>query len=49
MGEGLMDDIGVGAEVREYRLTATGRKQLQAALNEYRWTSRGIALVLVNA
>ena len=38
-----------GREVREYRLTAMGRKQLEAAVTEYKRTSRGIALVLDNA
>ena len=38
-----------GREVREYRLTATGRKQLEAALTEYKRTSRGIGLVLDSA
>lgn len=38
-----------GREVREYRLTASGRKQLEAALAEYRRTSRAIGLVLEHA
>jgi len=38
-----------GREVREYRLTASGRKQLEAALAEYQRTSRAIGLVLDNA
>ena len=37
-----------GREVREYRLTPNGRKQLDAALAEYRRTSRAIGLVLDN-
>jgi hypothetical protein len=35
--------------VREYRLTAGGRKQLDTALAEYRRTSQAIDLVLDNA
>jgi PadR family transcriptional regulator PadR len=38
-----------GREVREYRLTATGRRQLDAALAEYRRTSRAIGLVIDKA
>jgi PadR family transcriptional regulator PadR len=38
-----------GREVREYRLTPDGRKQLQSALAEYKRTSRAIGLVLDNA
>jgi PadR family transcriptional regulator PadR len=38
-----------GREVREYRLTADGRRQLEAALSEYKRTSRAIGLVLDNA
>jgi transcriptional regulator len=38
-----------GREVREYRLTPSGRKQLETALAEYRRTSRAIDLVLDNA
>jgi PadR family transcriptional regulator, regulatory protein PadR len=38
-----------GREVREYRLTANGRKRLDAALAEYRRTSRAIGLVLDNS
>jgi PadR family transcriptional regulator, regulatory protein PadR len=38
-----------GREVREYRLTPNGRKQLEAALAEYRRTSRAIGLVLDNS
>jgi PadR family transcriptional regulator PadR len=37
-----------GREVREYRLTRSGRKQLETALAEYRRTSRAIDLVLDN-
>ena len=35
-----------GREVREYRLTAAGRKQLETELAEYRRTSRAIGWVL---
>ena len=38
-----------GREVREYRLTPAGRKQLDAALAEYRRTSRAIDLILDQA
>ena len=38
-----------GREVREYRLTPGGRKQLEAAVAEYRRTSKAIGLVLDNA
>jgi PadR family transcriptional regulator PadR len=38
-----------GREVREYRLTAGGRKQLSTALAEYRRTSQAIDLVLDHA
>jgi DNA-binding PadR family transcriptional regulator len=38
-----------GREVREYRLTAAGKKQLESALAEYKRTSRAIGLVLENA
>ncbi len=38
-----------GREVREYRLTPAGRRQLAAAFAEYRRTSRAIGLVLDNA
>jgi PadR family transcriptional regulator, regulatory protein PadR len=38
-----------GREVREYRLTAAGRKQLDAELADYRRTSRAIGLVLDKA
>lgn len=38
-----------GREVREYRLTPRGRKQLEAALAEYRRTSRAIGMVIDNA
>ena len=40
---------GSGREVREYRLTPGGRKQLEAAIAEFRRTSGAIALVLDNA
>ena len=38
-----------GREVREYRLTPAGRKQLDAAIAEYQRTSRAIGLVLDQA
>lgn len=38
-----------GREVREYRLTAAGRKQLEAAMTEYRRVNRAIGLLLDNA
>ena len=38
-----------GREVREYRMTPAGRRQLEAALSEYQRTSRAIGLVLDNA
>jgi PadR family transcriptional regulator PadR len=38
-----------GREVREYRLTAAGRKQLASALEDYRRTSVAIGQVLDNA
>ena len=38
-----------GREVREYRLTADGHKQLDAVLAEYRRTSRAIGWLLDNA
>ena len=38
-----------GREVREYRLTPAGRKQLEAAVAEYRRTSRAIDLILDQA
>ena len=38
-----------GREVREYRLTPSGRKKLQAALAEYRRVGRAIDLLLDGA
>jgi transcriptional regulator len=38
-----------GREVREYRLTPAGRKQLEAALGEYQRTSVAINEILDNA
>ena len=35
-----------GRDVREYRLTSDGRRQLELALAEHRRTSRAIGLVL---
>jgi transcriptional regulator len=37
-----------GREVREYRLTAAGRKQLESARMEYERVSEGIGLILDN-
>src|SRR5215475_6258546 len=37
-----------GRQVREYRLTATGRKQLELELNEYRRVNRAIETLLDN-
>jgi transcriptional regulator len=38
-----------GREVREYQLTTSGRKQLEAALAAYKRTNRAIGFVLDNA
>ena len=38
-----------GRQVREYSLTPAGRKQLEAALTEYRRVSRAVSLLLDNA
>jgi transcriptional regulator len=38
-----------GREVREYRLTSAGRKQLDAEMTEYRRVSDAIGLLLDNA
>jgi PadR family transcriptional regulator len=38
-----------GREVREYRLTARGRKQLETALSEYQRMSLAVGEVLDNA
>ena len=38
-----------GRDVREYRITASGRKQLDAELAEYRRTARAIGLLLASA
>ena len=38
-----------GREVREYRLTASGRRQLEAELAEYRRVSSAIGLLLDGA
>ena len=38
-----------GRQVREYRLTAAGRWQLEAEVAEYRRTARAIALLLDEA
>jgi PadR family transcriptional regulator PadR len=38
-----------GRQVREYRLTASGRKQLDSELDEYRRVSHAIKTLLENA
>lgn len=38
-----------GREVREYRLTASGRKQLGAELAEYRRATEAIGLLIESA
>ena len=38
-----------GRDVREYRLTPSGRKQLDAALTEYRRVTRALGLLLEEA
>jgi transcriptional regulator len=38
-----------GRDVREYRLTPAGRKQLEAALAEYRRVTRAVGLLLDHA
>jgi PadR family transcriptional regulator, regulatory protein PadR len=38
-----------GRQVREYRLTASGKKQLDSELTEYRRVSRAINTLLENA
>jgi len=38
-----------GREVREYRLTSTGRKQLDSALAEYRRVNKAIGILLDTA
>jgi transcriptional regulator len=38
-----------GRQVREYRITAAGRKQLELELNEYRRVTHAIATLLDNA
>jgi DNA-binding PadR family transcriptional regulator len=38
-----------GRSVREYRITADGRKQLESELNEYRRVTKAIQLLLDNA
>jgi transcriptional regulator len=38
-----------GREVREYRLTASGRKQLKSALAEYRRVNNAIGILLDTA
>ena len=38
-----------GRQVREYRITASGRRQLEAEMTEYRRTARAIGLLLEQA
>jgi len=38
-----------GREVREYRITPAGRKQLELEMAEYRRTARAVGLLLDNA
>jgi transcriptional regulator len=38
-----------GRQVREYRITASGRRQLEASVAEYRRTARAIGLLLDEA
>ena len=38
-----------GRQVREYRITTSGRRQLEAEMTEYRRTARAIGLVLDEA
>jgi len=38
-----------GRQVREYRITASGRRQLEAEVAEYRRTTRAIGLLLDEA
>jgi PadR family transcriptional regulator, regulatory protein PadR len=38
-----------GREVREYRITPAGRKQLEVEMAEYRRTARAVGLLLDNA
>jgi transcriptional regulator len=38
-----------GRQVREYRITASGRRQLEAEVAEYRRTARAIGLLLEDA
>ncbi len=40
---------GTGREVREYRITAAGRKQLEEELSEYRRMAKAIEILLSNA
>ena len=40
---------GTGRQVREYRLTPAGRRQLDAELNEYRRVSSAIGTVIEDA
>jgi transcriptional regulator len=42
-------DSESGRQVREYRITASGRRQLEAEMTEYRRTSRAIHLLLDEA
>lgn len=38
-----------GREVRQYRLTSAGKKQLEAEMTEYRRLTRAVGLLLDNA
>ena len=38
-----------GRQVREYRITASGRRQLETEMAEYRRTARAIGLLLAEA
>jgi len=42
-------ESGSGREVREYRITASGRRQLEAEMTEYRRTASAIGLLLDEA
>jgi transcriptional regulator len=42
-------DSESGRQVREYRITASGRRQLDAEMTEYRRTARAIQLLLDEA
>ena len=42
-------ESGSGRQVREYRITASGRRQLDAEVAEYRRTTRAVGLLLDEA